>query len=92
MHIIPGQPPDGALEHERLAAIADPRERAVQVADVLAVLTGVVDALRSLRRSTVRELLNTPMTGTEVAELLGVSPQRVSQLAGPRGDVEAVAA
>jgi DNA-directed RNA polymerase specialized sigma subunit len=66
-----------------LARIENPRDRAIQGHELQVVIKDAPALLRPLIDSAVAELRN-EMTVAQVAELLGVSEQRVSQMATGR--------
>jgi hypothetical protein len=66
-----------------LANITDPRERAIRGHELQVVLKGAPALLRPLVDAAVVELRR-EMTVAQVAALLGVSEQRVSQMATGR--------
>lgn len=64
-----------------LRAIPDPEDRVRAIEASLGRVLTTQNALADLRREAVREMLNT-MNKSEVGRRLGISNQRVGQLAG----------
>jgi hypothetical protein len=62
------------------ADIKDPKERAKAVSQLIDDLQSTVTELSRVRRETLDELLAEGMTQNQIAELLGMSRSRVSQL------------
>ena len=81
METTPAQLAAAAVD--ALARIADPRERAIQGHELQTVIRDAPALLRPLVDSAVAELRR-EMTVAQVAELLGVSEQRISQMATGR--------
>jgi Helix-turn-helix len=63
-----------------VSTIKDPRERARAANKLIDELQGTVNELSDVRRDALRELLASGMSQTAIAELLGMSKSRISQL------------
>jgi DNA-directed RNA polymerase specialized sigma subunit len=63
----------------QLAAITDPAERARTISAALDAVPALQAELRSVRQAAVLAMRET-MTGAQVAEALGISVPRVSQI------------
>ena len=63
-----------------VTAIKDPRERALAVNKLIDEHQAAVNELSDLRRDTLRELLASGMSQIAIAELLGMSRSRISQV------------
>lgn len=68
------------LDPAGAADIKDPKERAKAVSQLIDDLQSTVTELSRVRRETLDELLAEGMTQNQIAELLGMSRSRVSQL------------
>src|SRR6266581_5859682 len=71
---------EGQVDAQDVAGIKDPGERAVAVNQLIDEYQAVIAGLSDLRRETLRELLASGMPQTAIAEMLGISKSRVSQL------------
>src|SRR5437016_1728560 len=71
-------------EHQRhqknLLDIPDPRRRAQELSRLVVEQQALLTDLARLRRDTIAELRTAGLTQAQVAEVLGVSPGRISQL------------
>jgi hypothetical protein len=65
---------------ERVSAIEDPKERARAVNALIDEYQVTMGELSRLRRETLEDLLAAGMTQTHIADLLGMSRSRISQL------------
>ena len=65
---------------KNLLAISDPRRRAQELSRLVAEQQALLTDLARLRRDTIAELRAAGLTQAQVAEVLGVSPGRISQL------------
>lgn len=65
---------------ERVAAIEDPRQRALTIGTLIDEHQAVISELSRVRRDTLEELLASGMTQKQIADLLDMSKGRVSQL------------
>ncbi|GAA3891039.1 hypothetical protein GCM10022243_64920 [Saccharothrix violaceirubra] len=65
---------------ERVTAIRDPRERALTVGKLIDEYQNLINELSRVRRDTLDELLATGISQKQIADLLGMSKGRVSQL------------
>src|SRR5438132_469718 len=65
---------------KNLLAIPDPRRRAQELSRLVAEQQALLTDLARLRRDTIAELRAAGLTQAQVAEVLGVSPGRISQL------------
>lgn len=68
------------MDIARIEKIADPRRRAKAAHDLIEELQATVTDLSRLRRKTFEQLLESGMSQTDIAVLLGISRSRVSQL------------
>jgi hypothetical protein len=68
------------VDAQDVAAIEDPGERAVAVNQLIDEYQAAIAELSDLRRETLRELLTAGMPQMAIAEMLGISKSRVSQL------------
>jgi hypothetical protein len=68
------------VDTQDVAAIEDPGERAVAVNQLIDEYQAAIGELSDLRRETLRELLAAGMPQMAIAEMLGISKSRVSQL------------
>src|SRR5262249_24135987 len=71
---------EGQVDAQDVAGIKDPGERALAVNQLIDEYQAVIAELSDLRRETLRELLASGMPQTAIAEMLGISKSRVSQL------------
>jgi hypothetical protein len=78
----------GVLDPASAAEIEDPRERAKVVGQLIDTYQAAVTELSHIRRETLDELLTTGMTQNQIADLLGMSRSRVSQLLSTGGRPE----
>jgi hypothetical protein len=79
---------EGQVDAQDVAGIKDPGERALAVNRLIDEYQALIAELSDLRRETLRELLASGMPQMAIAELLGISKSRVSQLlsAGSRSE------
>jgi hypothetical protein len=68
------------VDAQDVAAIRDPGERALAVNQLIDEYQAAIAELSDLRRETLRELLASGMPQMAIADLLGISKSRVSQL------------
>jgi hypothetical protein len=68
------------VDTQDVAAIEDPGERAVAVNQLIDEYQAAIAELSDLRRETLRELLASGMPQMAIADMLGISKSRVSQL------------
>jgi hypothetical protein len=68
------------VDAQDVAAIEDPGERAVAVNQLIDEYQAAIGELSDLRRETLRELLAAGMPQMAIADMLGISKSRVSQL------------
>jgi hypothetical protein len=68
------------VDTQDVAAIEDPGERAVAVNQLIDEYQAAIGELSDLRRETLRELLAAGMPQMAIADMLGISKSRVSQL------------
>jgi hypothetical protein len=68
------------VDAQDVATIKDPAERAVAVNRLIDDYQAAIAELSDLRRETLRELLASGMPQMAIAEMLGISKSRVSQL------------
>ena len=68
------------MDAQDVAAIKDPGQRALAVNQLIDEYQAAIAELSDIRRETLRELLATGMPQIEIADLLGISKSRVSQL------------
>src|SRR5262249_51306496 len=68
------------VDAQNVAGIKDPAQRARAVNQLIDEYQAVIADLSDLRRETLRELLASRMPQTAIAEMLGISKSRVSQL------------
>jgi hypothetical protein len=71
---------EGQVDAHDVADIKDPAQRAVAVNQLIDEYQTVIAELSDLRRETLRELLASGMPQMAIAEMLGISKSRVSQL------------
>jgi DNA-directed RNA polymerase specialized sigma24 family protein len=69
---------------DRIRAIRDPGERAVEIGKVLNALPKVTKELRELRQAAVKELRDLGLTYAQIGERLGLHRNRVQQIAEGR--------
>lgn len=65
---------------DRIEAIADPAERAREIARVLKELPAAAANLKSMRQRAVQELRATGLGYREIGEMLGVHRNRAQQI------------
>jgi hypothetical protein len=68
------------VDAQDVAAIKDPGERALAVNRLIDEYQAAIAELSDVRRETLRELLASGMPQMAIADLLGISKSRVSQL------------
>lgn len=68
------------MDTQGVAQIADPAERARAINELIDEHTEAINVLSGLRRSAIEEMLATGMTQLQIANQLGMSRSRVSQL------------
>ena len=68
------------MDAQDVAGIKDPGERALAVNQLIDEYQAAITELSDLRRETLRELLASGMPQMAIADLLGISKSRVSQL------------
>src|SRR5262249_35982880 len=71
---------EGQVDAQDVAGIKDPGERALAVNRLIDEYQAVMEELSGGRREPLRELLAPGMPEMAIAELLGISKSRVSQL------------
>lgn len=69
---------------DRIQAITDPGERAVEIGKVLNALPDITKELREMRQVAVREMRDLKMTYAQIGERLGLHRNRVQQIAEGR--------
>jgi len=65
---------------ERIGAIADPAERAIEIGRVLNALPDIQAQLKAMRRAAVEQMHASGMTYEKIAERLHVEPARAWQI------------